>query len=71
MRRPSCIHLLGSNAPFAILGCVAFVFISGSWVHAQETLVYSFEPDLEGFFGEPVVAITPSHETSGLGATHG
>jgi len=39
---------------------------------AQETLVYSFEPDLEGFTGNPAgPAITLSQETSGLGATHG
>jgi hypothetical protein len=38
---------------------------------AQETLLYSFEPDLEGFFTEPPVAMTVSHETSGLGSTNG
>ena len=37
--------------------------------NAQETLVYSFEPDLQGFVGNG--PLTPSLETSGLGATHG
>jgi hypothetical protein len=39
-------------------------------VSAQETRVYSFEPDLEGF-GLNGGGVTVSHETSGIGATHG
>jgi hypothetical protein len=39
-------------------------------VSAQETRVYSFEPDLEGFHLNGG-GLTVSQETSGIGATHG
>src|SRR5690349_1937909 len=37
---------------------------------AQDTRVYSFEPDLEGFHFNGG-GLTVSQETSGIGATHG
>ena len=47
----------------------ALVLSCAGVANGQETLVYSFEPDLQGFVGNG--PLTPSLETSGLGATHG
>jgi hypothetical protein len=64
--------LYHGNARFVRLAVVALVFCWGGVANAQQTQVYSFEPDLEGFISNPAgTAITLSHETSGLGATHG
>jgi hypothetical protein len=49
----------------------ALVLSCAGVANGQETLVYSFEPDLEGFGSNPAGVMTLSQETSGLGATHG
>ena len=55
----------------ALAACGAMVLGCVGAACGQESLVYSFETDLEGFFGVSAGAITPSLETSGLGATDG
>jgi hypothetical protein len=59
---PSCNWLISLS--------LALVIICGAAVRAQDTQVYSFEPDLEGFHLNGG-GITVSQETSGLGATSG
>jgi hypothetical protein len=57
---------------WAVLAACSAIFLwSFEAALAQETLVYSFEPDLEGFNPNPAGVITLSQETSGLGATNG
>jgi hypothetical protein len=53
-----------------IVACAAIACGAAAVGSAQETLVYSFEPDLEGFAANGG-GLTITHETSGLGATHG
>jgi hypothetical protein len=66
------IHLVRGIASSVVFACSALVLSCAGVVDAQETLVYSFEPDLEGFFSVPAApTLTLSHETSGLGATDG
>ncbi|MEX2306153.1 MAG: hypothetical protein WD738_01080 [Pirellulales bacterium] len=67
------IHLVrGQGWSVVVFTAVLSVLSGAVIVDAQETLVYSFEPDLEGFFSVPAApTLTLSHETSGLGATHG
>jgi hypothetical protein len=62
-------YLSRGNARFSWLVAAAITFAGTSSSTAQETLVYSFEPDLQGFVGNG--PITPTLETSGLGATDG
>lgn len=50
--------------------CAGIVLNSAGKVWAQITQVYSFEPDLEGFFAVGG-GLTLTHEMSGLGATDG
>jgi hypothetical protein len=55
-----------------VIASAALVVNSAGAVVAQVTQAYSFEPDLQGFVGNPPsAAITLSLETSGLGATVG
>jgi hypothetical protein len=57
-------------AGMIMLLALGLVIHCASRVSAQETRVYSFEPDLEGFHLNGG-GLTVSQETSGIGATHG
>ncbi|MEM9658117.1 MAG: hypothetical protein AAF961_07130, partial [Planctomycetota bacterium] len=62
-------HDVGSSAPTVAVGLALLsLLIASSELSAQGTLVYSFEPDLEGFFGNGFGATTDQDE---IGATEG
>jgi hypothetical protein len=63
------INFSRANAGFVSIVVVLLVLACTSAGFAQQILVYSFEPDLQGFVGNG--PLTPTLETSGLGATHG